>query len=239
MTIALIIPTLNEADSIGPLLAEIPKGIVDRIIVADGGSRDATADVARAHGAEVFAAGKGFGRACLGASQYAEDADIVVFMDGDGADDPSQLGTLLAPLIAGEADFVIASRVARLREAGSMSPHQVFAGWLLGWGVKGLYGVRFTDMCTFRAVRRDVLLGLNLREMTYGWNIEMQMRVAQAGLRCREIPVPYRCRIGGESKVAGSLRGTVRAASRIIGTFLRVATQTPSPSHLHSSPVKG
>jgi hypothetical protein len=186
----------------------------------------------RRPGAEVIAAGKGYGRACWRATQAAEDADIMVFMDGDGADDPASLAALVAPIHAGAYDFVIGSRARGAREPGSIAWHQLAAGALAGWATRQLYGVRYTDMCAYRAIRRQALLDLGMREMTYGWNIEMQMRAAQAGLRILEIPVPYHCRTGGISKVAGSLRGSLRAGLRIVATFYRVATQpSTGPAH--------
>lgn len=221
--IAVAIPTLNEAESIGAVIAEIPRPAVARIIVADGGSTDDTAVIARRAGAEVIAAGRGYGRACLAAAAAADDADIVVFMDGDGADDPHRIADLVAPIAEGARDFVIGSRVRGRREAGSMGWHQVAAGLAAGWATGLIYGMRYTDMAAFRAIRRDALLALGMREMTYGWNLEMQMRAARAGLRIAEIPVPCRRRIGGTSKVAGSLGGSLRAGSRILTTFARVA----------------
>ena len=144
-------------------------------------------------------------------------------MDGDGADDPLALERLVAPLLAGERDFVIGSRARGRREAGSMAWHQLAAGYVLGLAIRLLYGCRYTDMCAFRAVRRDALLGLGMREPSYGWNIEMQMRAAAAGLRIQEIPVDYRSRTRGRSKVAGSLAGSLKAGARILATFVRVA----------------
>ena len=155
----------------------------------------------------------------------ADDAAIVVFMDGDGADDPQGIAALVEPIRSGRYDFVIGSRARGQREPGSIAWHQIAAGHLAGLGTRLLYGVRYTDMCAFRAIRRDALLGLGMREETYGWNIEMQMRAARAGLRILEVPVDYRRRSGGSSKVAGSLRGTLRAGSRIAATFVRVAMQ--------------
>lgn len=225
MRIAVAIPTLNEEASIGEVVRAIPRDLVGRVIVADGGSQDATVARARSAGADVIDAGPGYGRACLAAAQAASDADIIVFMDGDGADDPRSIAALVEPIRAGAFDFVIGSRVRGEREAGSISWHQVAAGLLAGFGMRLLYGVRYTDMCAFRAIRRHVLLGLGMRELTYGWNIEMQMRAARAGLRILEIPVPYHRRTGGQSKVAGSLRGTLRAGTRIVGTFVRVSAQ--------------
>ena len=223
--VAVVIPTFNEAESIAAVIAELPRDIVGRVIVADGGSSDGTQDRARNAGAEVIDAGRGYGRACLAGAQAAQDGDVVVFMDGDGADDPAAIAALVAPLRAGNADFVIASRARGQREAGSMASHQLLAGVMAGWLTQLLYGVRYTDMCAFRAIRRDTLLALGMREMTYGWNLEMQMRVARAGLRVVELPVAYRRRLGGESKVAGSLRGSLRAGLKIISTFARVAAE--------------
>ena len=221
--IAVVIPTLDEEVSIGEVVRRIPRDLVSRVIVADGGSSDATAARARAAGADVIAAGAGYGRACLAAARAAEGCAIVVFMDGDGADDPLALERLIAPIRAGRQDFVIGSRARGRREAGSMAWHQLAAGALSGLAIRLTYGVRYTDMCAFRAIRREALLSLGMREMTYGWNIEMQMRAAAAGLRILEIPVDYHRRIGGRSKVAGSLSGSVKAATRIIAAFARVA----------------
>ena len=221
-TVSVIIPTLNEADAIRRVLAEIPRDIVAEIIVADSGSRDGTPAIARAAGAKVIElTERGYGRACA-AGAAAANGDILVFMDGDGAARAALLPQLLAPITNGTHDFVLATREKRLREPGAMSAHQVFAGHTLGLAIGALTGTRYTDMCAFRAIRRDSLARLDLREMTYGWNIEMQIRAAQARLRILEIPLPYRCRAGGESKVAGSLRGTLRASTRIISTFLRI-----------------
>jgi glycosyltransferase involved in cell wall biosynthesis len=228
-SVAVVIPTLNEEASIGGVVRAIPRPLVSRVIVADGGSRDATAVRAKEVGAEVVDAGRGYGRACLAGVAAAADADIVVFMDGDGADDPIAIEQLVAPIRAGKYDFVIASRARGYREPGSIGWHQLLAGWLAGLGMQALYGVRYTDMCAFRAIRRDALLRLGMTEMTYGWNIEMQMRAARAGLRVLEIPVNYRCRTGGASKVAGTLRGTLVAAGRIVATFVRIAMSGAAP----------
>ncbi|MET0633481.1 MAG: molybdate ABC transporter substrate-binding protein [Xanthobacteraceae bacterium] len=226
--VVVVIPTLNEEASIGEVVRRLPRDLVRRVIVADGGSSDATVVRAKTAGADVVAAGSGYGRACLTAAMAADDADILVFMDGDGADDPTSIAALVEPIRAGRSDFVIGSRARGEREPGSVAWHQLAAGRLAGFGMRLLYGVRYTDMCAFRAIRRDVLLALGMREMTYGWNIEMQMRAARAGLRILEVPVDYHRRSGGTSKVAGSLRGTLRAGARIVATFVRVAAQ-PMP----------
>jgi len=230
--VAVVIPTFNEAESIATVVAELPRDVVDRVIVADGGSRDGTREQARRAGAEVIVVGRGYGLACLAGAQAAQTADVLVFMDGDGADDPCAIATMVAALRSGVYDFVIASRARGNREPGSMASHQLLAGLVVGWLTKLLYGVRYTDMCAFRAIRRDRLLALGMRELTYGWNLEMQMRAARAGLRVCEMPVAYRRRIGGQSKVAGSLRGSVEAGLKIISTFARVAMEpVGAPRH--------
>ena len=221
--VTIVIPAWNEAGAIGPLIAEVLAEGVAAVIVADGGSTDGTQATARAAGATVIDAGRGYGRACAAGAAAAE-TDIVGFMDGDGADRPDQLPRLAAPLLAGTADFVIASRTTGTREPGSMAWHQVAAGALAGRLMGALYGVRYTDMCAYRLITRAALDGLAMTEMTYGWNIEMQMKAARAGLRILELPVPYRCRAAGVSKVAGSLGGTLRAGTKIVTTFARVAT---------------
>jgi glycosyltransferase involved in cell wall biosynthesis len=232
--VALIVPTLNEADAIGPALTRVPRDLVDRIVVADGGSRDETVERARAAGAEVLSVGRGYGRACWqGALMAATDCQIIAFMDGDGADRPEGLPALVGPIACGEQDFVIGSRTRGRREPGSMGIHQVVAGHVIGRLVALRSGVLYSDMAALRAIRRDALLSLNMREMTFGWNIEMQVRAARSGLRVLEVPVPYGVRIGGRSKVAGTISGTVRAGLSIASTLVRVmrdpASSPPIP----------
>ena len=224
--VCVIIPTLNEVEAIGNVIAELPKSIANEIIIADSGSTDGTQTAARAAGAYVLELKeRGYGRACsVAATMVSESCDIIVFMDGDGADRGDLLERLIAPIQNDEHDFVIATRAGHLREPHSMSIHQVVAGHALGFAIGVLTGVRYTDMCAFRAIRRDALNQLELKEMTYGWNIEMQIKAAQYGLRVLEVPLPYRCRAGGESKVAGSVLGTIRASWRIAATFIRVAS---------------
>jgi glycosyltransferase involved in cell wall biosynthesis len=222
--VAVVIPTFNEAESIGAVVAELPRDVVQRIFVVDGGSTDGTQDKARAAGAQVIAVGRGYGLACLTGARAAAAQEIVVFMDGDGADDPAAIASLVAAIQEGY-EFVIASRARGKREPGSMAWHQILAGLIAGRLTKLLYGVRYTDMCAFRAIRRDTLLALGMREMTYGWNLEMQMRAARAGLRVLELPVGYRRRLGGQSKVAGTVRGSVRAGLKIMSTFARIAVE--------------
>jgi hypothetical protein len=146
-----------------------------------------------------------------------------VFLDGDGSDCPELMPQLIAPFAGGEFDFVIGSRARGEREPGSMSAHQLIAGYLFGAAIRLLYGVHYTDMGPFRAIRREALIRLGMREMTYGWNLEMQMRAARMRLRILEVPVAHRRRAGGVSKVSGSLTGTLKAASRIAATFCRIA----------------
>lgn len=232
--IAVLIPTLDEEESIGDVVRRIPCDLVSRVIVADGGSRDATVQCARNAGADVIAAGPGYGRACLAAALAAAGSEIVVFMDGDGADDPQAIVKLVEPILTGARDFVIGSRARGKRAPGSIAWHQLAAGRLAGFAIRLLYDVRYSDMCALRAIRRDVLLDLGMREPTYGWNIEMQMRAAEAGLRILEIPVDYHCRTGGSSKVAGSLLGSIKAGARIMTTFARVAIDARRSRHRKS-----
>ena len=236
IAVAVVIPTLNEAESIKDVVAEISRYALREIIVVDGGSDDGTQAAAASAGARVISVGaRGYGRACIaGVAATPPECGIIVFMDGDGADRGDLMSQLVEPIRRGEYDFVIASRARGERELGAMSWHQLLAGYLAGLGTKALYGVRYTDMCAYRAIRRDCLEHLDMREMTYGWNIEMQMRAARAGLRILELPMPYRRRSGGASKVAGSFRGSVRAATRIVVTFVRVASTSSGSNHIRS-----
>ncbi len=224
MRIAVVIPTLNEEEPIGTVVATVPRDLVDEIVVADSGSNDRTVERARAAGARVVVeTERGYGRACAAGFAAVCDCDIVVFLDGDGSDRPELIGTLVEPIRSGAYDFVIGSRTRGEREPGSMSLHQVLAGYGAGALTRMLYGVAYSDMCAFRAIRRDALERLGMREMTYGWNLEMQMKAARAGLRILEVPIAHRRRIGGASKVSGTVLGTIKASLRIILTFARVA----------------
>ncbi|HTV31262.1 MAG TPA: glycosyltransferase family 2 protein [Xanthobacteraceae bacterium] len=223
--VAVVIPTLNEASTIGDVIREIPREFSADIIVADSGSTDGTQAAAREAGARVIDAGRGYGRACAAGAAAADPAcRIIAFLDGDGADRGDLMARIVDPILDGTHDFVLASRTRGEREPGAMLWHQVLAGRAAGWAIGALYGTRYSDMCAFRAIDRRALNSLNMREMTYGWNIEMQMRAARQRLRILEVPVPYRRRAGGTSKVAGSLGGTMRAGTRIITTFIRVAS---------------
>jgi glycosyltransferase involved in cell wall biosynthesis len=231
--VALVVPTFNEADAIGAALAKAPRDIVDRLIVVDGGSRDATVERARAAGAEVVTVGRGYGRACWeGATLAAKDSDIIAFMDGDGADRVEAIADLVGPIARDEQDFVIGSRTRGARERGSMGAHQIMAGQVAGWLIALSTGVAYSDMGAFRAIRRDAMLSLGMREMTFGWNIEMQVRAARSGLRVLEIPVSYGVRLGGQSKVAGSIKGTLKATFSIGSTLVRVLREPARPSSL-------
>jgi glycosyltransferase involved in cell wall biosynthesis len=222
--VALVIPVIDEGATIAAVVRAVPRDVIDDVIVVDGGSRDDTVAAARAAGASVIVEPRaGYGAACLAGVRAAADCEVVAFIDGDGSDDPADLARLVAPVLAGAQDFVIGSRARGVREAGSMGAHQLLAGRLAGIAMRALYGVRYTDMGPLRAIRRDALERLAMRERTYGWNLEMQMRAARANLRILELPVAHRNRAGGASKVAGSLRGTLRASWNLATTFVRVA----------------
>ncbi|GAC1400871.1 MAG: glycosyltransferase family 2 protein [Pyrinomonadaceae bacterium] len=224
-TVGVIIPALNEEEPIAEVVKAIPREIVGEIIVVDNGSTDATAERAQQAGARVVSCPtRGYGRACrAGVLSLSSACEIVVFLDGDGSDSPELIGQLVQPIIDGTHDFVIGSRTRGKREPGSMNFQQIFAGHVAGLCLRLLYKFKYTDMCPFRAIRRSALDSMNMREETYGWNLEMQMRAAQTDLRILEIPVEHRRRTGGESKVSGTLRGTLLAGTRIVATLLRLA----------------
>jgi glycosyltransferase involved in cell wall biosynthesis len=226
--ICAVIPVLNEAGAIGPMLRRLP-ALIEAAIVVDGGSRDGTVAEAREAGAIVLnETRRGYGRACQTGAEHAESlgADLVVFMDGDGADSVENTARLTGPVLAGEADFVLADRSLGARDPGSMGRHQILAGYLIGAAVGVIAGTRYRDMCAFRAIRIADLKALGMQEMGYGWNLEMQIRAARAGLRIREVPMPYHNRMAGQSKVAGSLKGSLRAGQRILRTLVSVGLAT-------------
>ena len=196
VTVSVVIHCLNEEDAIGPLIAELVAEGFDEILVVDNGSTDETASRARAAGATVVdEPTAGYGRACArGVASVRVDCDIICFLDGDGSDIPRFLKTVTALIATNEADFAMGSRVLGRREPGSMTAPQIVAGYIAGALLRLVYGARFTDMSPMRAMRAMRLRGLEMSEMTYGWNLEMQMRVAAAGLRIIEIPVDHRCR---------------------------------------------
>ena len=230
MNACAIIPALNEEKTITDVVRAVPRKIAPDVIVVDNGSTDATAERAAAAGARVIKESmRGYGRACaVGVQNLAPDCETVVFLDGDGSDCPELMNLLVEPIAEGKYDFVIGSRIRGEREAGSLNFQQIFAGRMAGILMNKLYGVRYTDMCPFRAIRREALERLGMREMTYGWNLEMQMRAARANLRILEIPINHRRRAGGTSKVSGNVRGTLLAATRIVFTFVRVALERNS-----------
>ena len=220
--VSVVIPCLNEEAPIGAVVRAVMAQGVDQVIVADNGSTDATAVRAQAAGARVVAEPQGgYGRACAaGLRAIRADTEIVCFLDGDGSDVPSFLPAVVGPVARDEADFVMGSRLRGRRERGSMTLQQIVAGGLAGVLLRLVYRVRFTDMSPFRAIRVSELKRLGMREATYGWNLEMQMRAAAAGLRILEVPVDHRRRRGGQSKVSGKLAAGLKAAWTIPTTFV-------------------
>jgi glycosyltransferase involved in cell wall biosynthesis len=212
-TATAIIPALNEEHSIGGAVMSLPRNVVTRVIVVDGGSIDATAQRAAAAGAEVIVEPRrGYGRACITGAAAAADADVLVFMDGDGCDVGEQAGRLVEPIAVGAADLVLGSRVRGHREHGSLAPHQAAGNRVVAAMLNRRHGLALTDIGPFRAVRRDLFDRLSMSEMTYGWPTEMIRNAARAGGRVIEVPVDYRRRRAGSSKVSGSLRGSAAAA---------------------------
>jgi glycosyltransferase involved in cell wall biosynthesis len=223
--VSVIIPCLNEEAPIANVIREVLGQNVDEVIVVDNGSTDQTAERATEAGARVVREPeRGYGRACAaGISAVRPDAEIVCFLDGDGSDVPDFLPVLVQPIADGQADFVMGSRLRGSREAGSMTPQQILAGRLAGWLIQLTYKVSFTDMSPFRAMSVTCLRALNMSELTYGWNLEMQVLVAASRYRILEIPVDHRRRRGGVSKVSGNLVAGLLAGWKIVTTFLRLA----------------
>ncbi|WGF86259.1 glycosyltransferase family 2 protein [Marinivivus vitaminiproducens] len=223
--ISVVIPCLDEEEPIADVVREVLAQGVGEVIVVDNGSSDRTAERASGAGARVVSQpSRGYGLACAaGLASIGDPTRIVCFLDGDGSDCPAFIPAVVRPIADGTADFVMGSRLKGHREPGSMTPQQVVAGWLAGQLMRLRYGVRFTDMSPMRAMRLEQLTALGMRETTYGWNLEMQMRVASAGLRAIEIPVDHRCRRGGASKVSGNAKAIVSASWKIASTFVRLS----------------
>lgn len=230
MRVGVVIPAHNEAESLGRVLADLPRELLSTIVVVDNGSSDTTAAVARAGGACVVVEPRlGYGFACAAGVAALRDVDVVVQLDADYSDDPRELPLLLAPLYAGRADLVIGSRELGTREPGALAPHQRFGNWLTAQIMGVLYGVRVTDLGPFRAIKRTTLDRLELRERTYGWSVEMMVKAARAGYRIVEVPVNYRPRHAGQSKVSGTIKGSIKAGAVILGVSLRYRRWSPTP----------
>src|SRR2546428_8517991 len=224
--VAIVIPALNEQAVPHRLLAELPPNFAQWVIVVDNGSTDATASVAQRSGAIVASEPlRGYGRACLKGVKTACSlgAEMVIFMDGDGSDDPTDLPMMLRPLREGRADFVIGSRVSERAEHGAMPPQARLGNWLVSRLIHLLYGLPLHDIGSFRAVRCSLLGTLEMREMTYGWPVEMLVKAARAHYRIVELPIHYRHRSYGRSKVTGTITGSVKAAYYMFSTTLRYA----------------
>jgi len=228
--VSAIIPCLDEETAIGQVVVAVLAHDVSEVIVVDGGSRDRTVERAGAAGARVIVElRRGYGRAIqAGIAAARDDADIIVFLDGDGSDPAENISALLAPILAGEAAFVLGSRIRGVREPGSLAPQQIVAGHIGGPLLRLVYGAHFTDLSPFRAIRRGDLTRLGMTEETYGWNLEMLMRVAAARLPAREIAVGQRRRVGGVSKVSSNLTAGLKAAWSISVTFVRLALELRS-----------
>ena len=223
--VTVIIPAYNEEKSIQKVIRDIPGGLVSEVVVVNNNSKDATARQATAVGATVVHEPRqGYGFACLKGIDYVktrpDPPDIIVFLDADYSDHPEEMPALIAPILERGCDLVIGSRNLGKRERGAMLPQQIFGNWLATALLRGLYGAKFTDLGPFRAIRYDQLLAIGMRDQTYGWTVEMQLKAAKRGLNCCEVPVSYRKRIG-VSKVSGTVKGTVLAGYKIITTIFR------------------
>ena len=223
--VKVIIPAFNEENGVGNVIRDIPAGLVDEVVVVNNASTDETERVACEAGATVLREKvKGYGRACLKGMDYiaksVDKADIIVFIDADYSDYPGEMDDLVQPILQGEADLVIGSRALGNLEKGAMTPQQVFGNWLATRLLKWLYGIKFTDLGPFRAIKYERLVDLNMEDKTYGWTVEMQLKAAKNGLRCVEVPVTYRKRIGF-SKISGTVKGTIMAGYKIIWTIFK------------------
>lgn len=235
MRVSVIIPTYNEAQAIGRVLADLPPDLVAEVIVVDSNSHDGTPEIARRLGARVISEPRrGYGRACLTGLANAENPDVVVFLDGDYSDRPSELPRLLAPILEGRADITLGSRLSGDSHSGALPWHQALGNRVAAGLVRLLYGVRITDLGPFRAARSDVLHELALEELTYGWAVEIILKGALRGFRIVEVPVSYYPRIG-KSKISGTVKGTVGAAWFIVTRivvyyFRRRRADAPKPA---------
>ena len=220
---ALVIPALNEAESVGVLLGRIPRELFSQVIVVDNGSQDRTAEVAASAGAEVITEPlRGYGQACLSAlRQVKPSVTAIAYMDADLSDNPEDLAQMVQHFDHDQWDLLLGSRVLGNPEPGSLMPLQRFGNWLSTHLIAVLWHVRFTDLGPMRIVRRDSLAKLSMRDRTFGWTVEMQVRAAQLGLRICELPVRYSKRLHGRSKVSGTVFGSLRAGAKILWTILR------------------
>ncbi|MEO1206736.1 MAG: glycosyltransferase family 2 protein [Pseudomonadota bacterium] len=226
--IGVAIPAFNEEAAIARVIEDLPTW-VDTIVVADNGSSDNTADVARAAGAKIVSESeRGYGAACLAAIAELEDTDIIVFVDGDYSDYPEDAADLVEPILDGRADLVIGSRTLGKAEKGALTPQQVFGNWLATRLIALIWGQQFTDLGPFRAIRTAALAEMAMRDRNFGWTVEMQIKAAQMGLRCEERAVRYRKRIG-QSKISGTIQGTIRAGTKIIGLIVWSAMRPATP----------
>lgn len=224
LSVTVIIPAYNEEDSIAKVIKEIPS-LVNEIIVVNNCSTDKTATVAATAGATVLDENRmGYGYACLKGIEHAarqqSPPEVVVFLDGDFSDYPVELIKIIAPIQNNEVDFVVGARVKELREEGSMTPQQIFGNWLACFLMKGLFNSTFTDLGPFRAIKWETLQSLKMSDKTYGWTVEMQLKVLRQKISYQEIPVSYKKRIGF-SKVSGTIKGTIFAGAKIIGWIFK------------------
>ena len=221
MRVSVIIPTHNEAQAIERVLADLPSDLTTEVIVVDSNSSDGTPEIAARMGARIVQEPRlGYGRACLTGLAQADSPDVVVFLDGDYSDRPSELPILLAPIVEGRADITLGSRLQGRRSAGALPWHQVLGNRLAAGLIRLLYGVKVSDLGPFRAARADVLRALALEEATYGWAVEMIVKGAIAGFRIAEVSVSYYPRIG-KSKISGTAKGTLGAAWFILSRIMR------------------
>jgi glycosyltransferase involved in cell wall biosynthesis len=229
MRVAVVIPAVNEAGALPKVLADIPRGLVHCIVVSDNGSTDDTAAVAASLGATVVREERrGYGYACwAGALQVMDECDVIAFFDAAYKEDPTELPLVLGPILEGQADFVLGSRV-RFAAPGALKPAQRFGNWLTARLMRSLYGVRVTDLASFRAIRAPLLKQLDMQERTFGWPTEMIVKAARAGARIIEVDVHYRPRYAGKSKVSGTVSGSIKAGAVILRTTFRYARWNPA-----------